>query len=165
MKRLILLAAFALGIAGAAPAHAQTVAVAGQTLSPQMQALADVMGREIGDDTVVMLYTEVAPSLNVEGAAQLMFRFQPRGTSLVRVYDGEPERIIAAFVEMIVSERAAGRTWQAMTLVIDHGKVRTVFVEPGAIATGTTYDARLEAATARVFPGLTVEPYKASDAR
>ena len=160
MKLRLILAAFMLGVAGiAAPAAAQTVPAAGQTLSPEMQAFADALATSIGKSDKILLYAEVGPSLSVKGATRFMLRFQPPDARVVRVFNGNPEAIVRAFVGVVVSERQAGKTWEQMIVLIDHGKVSVTFTEPAELAPGD-FDSRLAAATGRIFPGLTVEPFK-----
>jgi hypothetical protein len=163
MKPFLILAAFALGLAGiAAPATAQTVPAAGQTLTPETQALADALANSVGGTDRIFFYAEVGPDLSAEDAAHFMTRFAPRGMSLVRIFGGKPDDIVKAFVAMVIAERQAGKTWARMSLVIDHGKVSVALTEPGAMPAGS-FETRLEAETARVFPGLTVEPFKGYD--
>ena len=157
MRRLLLLIAFAMGLAGTAPATAQTMPAAGQALSPEMQAFVDAVTTSVGESDRIHLYAEIGPTVDTYGSGRFMVRFVPPGVPAVRTFRGNLEPLTRTFFPMVRSARAAGQTWRVLNMVIDHGNVSISYTEPGDLPEGG-FTARLAAATARVFPGMTIEP-------
>ena len=150
-------AALALAAIPAAPAFAQTSAVAEVQLPDEVvDAVAKAAIASIGtSDTVILVYVETEQQPGKTGF-RMGIRYVPPGKDFVRIHAENIGGMFPPLRDAVIFGVTRDRESAVFVFVIDHGKARAAvrhFNPAGK------YGDRIEAETALVFPGAQVEPY------
>lgn len=161
MKRLILAAA--LGLAGiVTPAAAQTdhAQLEAEASAPFL-ALKDALIANVGtSDTVILLYGRWVIK-GTEAQFQFFVRYRVPGTDIVRVQGARLGPNIPVILDASHKLIDLDNDARSVSMVIDHGKAIVTIRHADVFEASTTWEHGSNAEIERVFPGLTIEPYKA----
>jgi hypothetical protein len=163
MKALMILSAFMLGLAGlAVPAGAQTAQQSKRDaeITAPFVALKDALIENVGtSDTVILLFGVWTFDGN-DGSFRFFVRYRVPGTNIVRIQgarlgDDNIQNILTASHTMIELDSSV----RIVAMVIDHGKVTVSVQRTDTVDSSLEWEDHSGTVLAKVYPGLTIEPY------